>query len=71
MDCKNKFCIYQSDGKCFVNEVPHDENGVCLKCIYIKISDEELIEKKKNTVEDLEYFAKKKVRKKQSIMYID
>jgi len=43
--------------------VPHDENGNCLRCIYVKISDEALEKLKKDTVDDLEYFAREKVKK--------
>jgi len=63
MRCQNKFCVYQNDGKCFLSEVPHDENGNCLRCIYVKISDEALEKLKKDTVDDLEYFAREKVKK--------
>lgn len=63
MRCQNKFCIYNCDGDCFVEEVPHDENGTCIRRIYIKISDEELAKLKSATVDDLEYIARAKVKK--------
>lgn len=69
MRCQNKFCIYNCDGDCFVEEVPHDENGRCIRCIYVKVTDEELRKLKSNTVDDLEYIAGEKVKKHNNPAY--
>ena len=63
MLCENKFCIYQKGGEYFHKEVPHDKNGVCCRKIYIKISDEELSERKKASVDDLQYLAREEAKR--------
>jgi hypothetical protein len=63
MRCQNKFCIYQDNGECFHKEVPHDENGNCTRHIYIKISDEELKQRKVDSVDDLQYLASEEVKR--------
>lgn len=71
MRCQNKFCIYQNDGECFHKEVPHGENGNCLRCIYVKISDEEIMKLKEDTVDDLKYLMEEKVKKHHTPGYFD
>ncbi len=46
MKCENKFCIYFSDNECILEEVELDIQGSCTKCIYINLSEKELIIKR-------------------------
>lgn len=71
MRCKNKFCIYHDNGECFVDEVRHDESGKCLRCVYVKISDEEIMKLKEDTVDDLQYLMEGKVKKHHTPGYFD
>ena len=54
MICENKFCIYQEDEKCLLDEVRADIMGACTDCIYIDISDEELRKRKKEMLKRFE-----------------
>ena len=47
MLCQNKFCIYEENGKCILNETELDINGTCEECIYVNISTE-ILEEQKN-----------------------
>ena len=67
MLCNNKFCIYQNSGECFHKEVPHDESGVCSRKIYIKISDEQLKQFKKDSVDDLRYLAREEAKRRRGL----
>lgn len=50
MKCENKFCIYFSENECMLDEVELDIGGSCKCCIYIKISEKELQEKRNSTL---------------------
>ena len=42
MNCENKFCIYQNEGKCMLNKVDIDSLGMCADCIYPDIDEKVL-----------------------------
>ena len=42
MNCENKFCIYQSEGECILEEIDIDSLGMCADCIYPDIDEEVL-----------------------------
>ena len=42
MNCENKFCIYQNEGKCMLNRVDIDSLGMCADCIYPDIDEKVL-----------------------------
>ena len=42
MDCENCFCIYESKGKCILENVGINSLGMCTECIYPDI-DEEIV----------------------------
>ena len=42
MKCENKFCIYESKGKCTLNEINIDSLGMCADCIYPDIDEKVL-----------------------------
>ena len=42
MNCGNKFCIYQNEGKCMLNRVDIDSLGMCADCIYPDIDEKVL-----------------------------
>ena len=46
MNCENKFCIYQNEGKCMLNKVDIDSLGMCADCIYPDI-DEKILNQSK------------------------
>ena len=46
MKCENNFCIYQSEGRCILDEIDIDSLGMCTSCIYPKI-DEKILNKAK------------------------
>ncbi len=46
MNCENKFCIYQNEGKCMLNKVDIDSLGMCADCIYPDI-DEKILNQAK------------------------
>lgn len=46
MNCENKFCIYQSKGKCILEEIDIDSLGMCADCIYPDI-DEKILNQAK------------------------
>jgi len=46
MNCENKFCIYQNEGKCMLNKVDIDSLGMCADCIYLDI-DEKILNQAK------------------------
>lgn len=46
MNCENKFCIYQNEGKCMLNRVDIDSLGMCADCIYPDI-DEKILNQAK------------------------
>ena len=42
MNCENKFCIYQNEGKCILNKVDIDSLGMCADCIQPDIDEKVL-----------------------------
>ena len=42
MNCENKFCIYQNEGKCMLNKIDIDSLGMCAYCIYPDIDEKVL-----------------------------
>ena len=53
MYCENRFCVYQDDGECILDETGLDIMGACTSCIYINMSDEELAERKKKMLKEM------------------
>lgn len=51
MNCENVFCVYQSKGKCTLEEISIDISGECSECIYIDVADEVLDEAKRILLE--------------------
>lgn len=47
MNCENDLCVYNSKGKCIIEEISVDSSGMCAACIYPNI-DEKILEKAKN-----------------------
>ena len=47
MECENSFCIYQSQGKCLLDNISIDISGMCTECIYPDI-DEKILNKAKS-----------------------
>lgn len=47
MLCENKFCIYNEDHSCILDEIELDITGLCQSCIYANIDDETLEKAKK------------------------
>lgn len=48
MLCANKFCIFNSLGRCSKYQIEIDDIGHCKSYIYIDISEEDLEKLKKN-----------------------
>ena len=46
MNCENFFCIYQSNGKCTVDNIIINSLGMCTECIFPDI-DKEILNKAK------------------------
>ena len=46
MKCENRFCIYQSKGKCILDEINIDSLGMCVECIHPAI-DEKILNQAK------------------------
>ena len=42
MNCSNRFCIYEENGCCCLDEIDLNEMGICGQCINISIEDETL-----------------------------
>lgn len=40
IECLNKFCIYQKNNKCILEEIGIENNGTCASCIYIDIPED-------------------------------
>ena len=53
MNCENYFCIYQSKGKCIIEENNIDNCGMCLDCIYPDIEERILTDAKNRMLEIL------------------
>lgn len=47
MNCENNYCIYESNGKCLLDEIGIDSLGMCTECIYPDI-DEEILNQAKS-----------------------
>ena len=47
MDCENNYCIYESNGKCLLDEISIDSLGMCTEYIYPDI-DEEILNQAKS-----------------------
>ena len=54
MKCENKFCIYESKGKCTLYEIKIDSLGMCTECIYPEIDEKIINEAKLKTLKRLE-----------------
>ena len=54
MDCENIFCIYQSKGKCTVEEIEIDSMGMCATCLYPEIDKKVLERAKRDILERLD-----------------
>lgn len=39
MNCENTFCIYESNGKCILENVFINSLGMCAECIYPDINE--------------------------------
>ena len=39
MNCENTFCIYESNGKCILENVVINNLGMCTECIYPDINE--------------------------------
>ena len=48
MFCSNKFCIFNSFGRCSKYQIEIDNTGHCKSYIYIDISEEDLEKIKRN-----------------------
>lgn len=55
MKCENGFCIYQSKGKCILENVVINSLGMCTECIYPDI-DEKILNQAKSKL--LKYYEK-------------
>lgn len=59
MECRNRYCYYELDGKCSFGETIIDKNGRCAICNNIKPTEERLKEIKDKTreerIKNLEY----------------
>ena len=53
MKCENTFCIYQSKGKCILNEVSIDSLGMCTECIYLDIDEKTLHQAKLKNLKNM------------------
>ncbi len=51
MICENKFCLFQENAECLLDEIELDICGSCRTCIYVNFTDEELKKKKKAQIE--------------------
>lgn len=56
MRCDNCFCIYQSQGKCTIDEINIDGSGMCMDCIYPDIDEKILQETKMKLLKKYEKF---------------
>jgi len=54
MNCENRFCIYQSKGRCMLDNVSIDNLGMCAECIYPDIDEEILHQAKLKLLENYE-----------------
>ncbi len=54
MNCQNRFCIYEKDGKCTLESIEVNISGICDSCIYPDIPDSILEYEKKKTLYNLE-----------------
>ena len=72
MRCENKFCIYQSENKCILDNVSLDCNGTCKTCIRINLTDEELEKFKHDSYFDYAYLGKEfSKRKSEAILTLE
>ena len=53
MKCENSFCIYQSKGKCMLDEVEIDDLGMCTECIVPDIDEEILNQAKEKGLKNM------------------
>ncbi len=53
LSCENKFCIYQKQGNCVLENVQLDIQGNCLDCIYINVEEDTLNNMKEKLLRDL------------------
>ena len=51
MECENVFCIYESNGKCILEEITIDISGSCSDKIYIDIDDKTIIQAKERLLD--------------------
>ena len=42
MECENYLCVYNDNNKCILDKITLDTTGLCLECIYVSISDEDI-----------------------------
>lgn len=54
MDCENYLCIYESNGKCTLKTISLDISGQCTNCIYVTLTEEEVEQAKKRTLNSTE-----------------
>lgn len=47
MDCENRYCIYQENGKCLLSSISLDIIGQCTECIMVTLDEAELENKKR------------------------
>ena len=38
--CRNIYCVYCEDGECLIDEISHNESGVCEECININVGED-------------------------------
>ncbi|WP_325214269.1 hypothetical protein [Oscillibacter sp.] len=51
--CGNQFCIYWSDDACTLERIDLDDQGGCIDCMPIKLSEEFLARKRKELLDEL------------------
>ncbi len=54
MKCENRFCIYESKGKCTLDKIYIDSLGMCAECIYPDIDEKILNQAKLKLLKSLE-----------------
>lgn len=52
--CGNQLCAYWSDDACILGKVSLDEQGSCIDCMTVELSEEFLARKRKELLEELD-----------------
>jgi len=52
--CENVFCVYWKGQYCSLNEISLDAQGSCTDCVYVRLEEKYLTQKREESRRDME-----------------